>query len=56
MDALDLPGHVIATFLELYYSLAAVASLPALLLGHLNQTISLFVLGAFALGVEFAVA
>jgi hypothetical protein len=55
-DVLDLPGHVIATFLQLHYSLAAVASLPTLLLGHLNQTVSLLVLWAFSLSVEFAVA
>jgi hypothetical protein len=55
-DVVNVPGHVIATFLQLDYSLAAVASLPALLLGHLYQAVGLLVLGAFALRVELAVA
>ena len=53
---MDIPGHVIAAFFELYYCLAAVASLPALLLGQLDQAIRLLVLWAFPLRVELAVA
>ena len=56
MNALNLPSHVIAALFEFNYSLAAVASLPALLFGHLDDTVGLLVLGAFALGVEFTIA
>lgn len=53
---MNLPSHVIAALFEFHYSLAAVASLPALLFGHLDDSVGLLVLGAFALGVELAVA
>jgi hypothetical protein len=47
---------VVAPFFQLNYSLAVVALLPALFLGHLLQTIRLLVLWTLALGVELFIA
>ena len=47
---------MIAALFQFYYSLAAVASLPALLFGHFYNAVGLLILGAFALGVEFGIA
>lgn len=49
-------SHVVAAFLKLNHSLAAVASLPALVFCHLDQTIRLLILGALLPSVELAVA
>jgi hypothetical protein len=47
---------MITTLFQLYNGLAAVASLPALLLCHLYKSIRLFVLWTFPLRMEFTVA
>jgi hypothetical protein len=47
---------MVTALLQLYYGLAAVAPLPALLLRHLHDSVGLFVLWTFSLGVEFTVA
>lgn len=52
----DLPGHMVTALLQLYYSLATVTPLPALLFCHLHQAIGLFVFWAFPSCVEFAAA
>lgn len=49
-------GHVIATFVVLDHGFAAVALLPALLLGDLLEGERGGVLGTFAAGVEFGAA
>lgn len=45
---------MVTSFLQLDHSLAVVAPLPALLLGHLDQAGCLIVLGALSSGVIFA--
>lgn len=47
---------MIAAFFELNDSFAAVTSLPALVLCHLNETIGLFVIGTLSPSMEFAIA
>lgn len=47
---------MVAALFELDDSLAVVAPLPALFLGHLHQTICLFILGTLSSGVEPVVA
>jgi len=49
-------SHVIATLLELDHCLAAVASLPTLFLGHLDDAVGLLILWTFPFRVEFTVA
>lgn len=49
-------SHVVAAFIELNHGLAAVASLPALLLCHLYKTVRLVVFGTFPPSVELGVA
>lgn len=48
--------HVVAALLQLYHSSAVVASLPPLILGHLNETVRLLVPGALSSRMELAVA
>jgi len=55
-DMSHLPGHVIAALLQLDHSLAAVASLPTLFLGHFDDAVGLLILWTFPLRVEFTVA
>ena len=52
----DLPGHVIAAFLELDHGAAAVAALPALLLGFFDQSVCFLIFGAVSPHVPFAIA
>lgn len=47
---------MITSFLQLNYSLAVITPLPALLLGHLNQTGSVIILGTLPSGVILAAA
>jgi hypothetical protein len=50
------PCHVVAAFLQLNYSLAVVALLPAFFLGHRLHAVRLLVLWTLALGMELFVA
>jgi hypothetical protein len=56
VSVVDLPSHVVTSFLQLDHSFATVASLPPLLFRHLNQTIGLLILWTLASTVELAVA
>lgn len=47
---------MVATLLQLNHSFAAVASLPALVLGHLHQPVRLLVFRTFSASVELAIA
>lgn len=55
-EARDLPSHVVAALLQFHHSLAAVASLPALLLRHRYQTIGLLILWTLSSCMKLAVA
>jgi hypothetical protein len=52
---LNVPSHVVASFFQLDHSPAVVTSLPALLFGHLHQTVGLFIFRAFPSCVVLAV-
>jgi hypothetical protein len=51
-----LPGHVIASFLQLDHSPAIVTSLPARLLGSFEEPVGLFILGTILCTMPFSIA